>query len=654
MITALLGDVRYVIRNTLSKLLLFFILFSLLSSLFITSAFAQTPNELSVNRKEEIVDTKTQNQLPPTSYGAAASSAYQLSTSYSPQSPHFASQAIYNFSHAINCILIGQSAIAPCLEYKLVKDATGMVKSVPYLSQTNTSNGLLGMSFSMIGEVISTPPIHSSLFLANLGEQIGIKSANAQVSGSGSGVLAPIFKLWEVSRNISYLVMILIFVFVGLMVMFRQKLNPQTVVSVQLALPGLVIGLVMITFSYFLASLISDIAFVGTNVVGYYFSLAQGSTKDPPQLPLMTTKGAGWQNALQPEKPAEANVINLFAKFSGVIQSEHITPILESIWDDLDDPKKNWCCNPFDSKIDPRSALELLSTFMVFQLFSPINSAFSGGGTLINMGATLINGNNSINTLSFALGFIAAIILIYSMFKLLLRLIQSLLSIIFLTIAAPFYFLATSLPGKQSLLPNWFFNMLCNVLAFPAIFGVFYFVAFILGSGNPANNLFQINTGSGSIAGTSTFPLLGGISFDFLNRLIAFGALVASPSIPDIICRAVGKPNQLGALAAGAVGGAIASGQKYQGQAQSGIGGLGQGVGGLTDTLGYQNVNGAWRQSKASAYSKPGSIAAIGATAYAAHQWWKGDRDLFGRNLRTGKPVAAKTPPTDKDPVRTS
>src|SRR3989338_2336972 len=175
--------------------------------------------------------------------------------------------------------------MASCLEYRMYKDAQGMIRSTPYLSNVNTSNGVLGVTLSMIGEVISTPPIRSSEFIANFGEQLGIKSAHAQVGGSGSGVLAPIFKLWEVSRNIAYLAMIIIFIIVGLMVMFRQKLNPQTVVSIQMALPGLVIGLVMITFSYFLASLISDIAFVGTNVVGYYFSLAQdGGT--PTQLPL--------------------------------------------------------------------------------------------------------------------------------------------------------------------------------------------------------------------------------------------------------------------------------------------------------------------------------------------------------------------------------
>ena len=34
------------------------------------------------------------------------------------------------------------------------------------------------------------------------------------------------------------------------MIMFRSKLNPQTSVSIQLALPKIVVSLILVTFSY--------------------------------------------------------------------------------------------------------------------------------------------------------------------------------------------------------------------------------------------------------------------------------------------------------------------------------------------------------------------------------------------------------------------
>lgn len=591
-------NLQFSIFNQFSilKFSLLFLLFTLFSSLLATSASAQTPSELSVNRKGEIVGTQIQNQLSPTSS--------QLSTSYIPSlSPHTASLAIYNFGHAMSCILVGYSPIAPCLEYKFITDTQGMVRSVPYLSNTNTSNGLLGMSMSMIGEVIGNPPVNSSLFIADLGEQIGIKSASAQVAGSGSGVLAPIFKLWEVSRNISYLAMILIFVIVGLMVMFRQKLNPQTVVTIQMALPGLVIGLVMITFSYFLASLISDMAFVGTNLVGYYFSLAQDPGKTPAGL-------------VQPNGQ-EDNVLTIFSRFTGILNFWNIKGALDSIFPYLVKPDKPGIvlipqapATSFTSPtgilggiaqnllssgvqivdLDPAHALSILATMLAVQLVLPFGGMFGGGGQAIAAAIpALISSFDSKILIAYSFSWIAMIILIYSMLKLLLKLINNFLSIIFLTIAAPFIFLAASIPGRQKLVTDWAENMLCNVLAFPAVFAVFYFAAYILGPENK-DPLFAISN-SVSVSNGATFPLLGGFKLDLLKTLLAYGALLSTPSIPDIICKEVGKPSQSGGLLAGAIGGAIAGGQKYQGQIQSGSAGFAQNTGRVTDTKEY-NITG--------------------------------------------------------------
>lgn len=482
-----------------------------------------------------------------------------------------------------------------------------MIHSTPYLSSVNTNNGVLGITLSMIGEVISTPPVRSSEFIANLGEQVGIKSAHAQVGGSGSGVLSSIFKLWEVSRNISYFIMILIFVFVGLMVMFRQKLNPQTVITIQMALPGLVIGLIMITFSYFLASLISDIAFLGTNIVGYYFSLADPTITKPTQLPLVEKSRATFVSGVAGAGFAdeqEANVLTIFSRYTGIISTSKIKAALDGIWPYLDDPARGNF--PIAGGIlgvlgidgmDPKQAITLLANMLAIQFLLPFGSLFGGKGQTVAALAPPVISSFAGSTflIAYSMSWIAMIALIYSMIRLLIRLINSLLSIIFLTITAPFHFLAASLPGRQGLFSSWMFNMLCNVLAFPAVFAVFYFVAFIL-KGRTSNcpitvsgacdPLFQVGQGA-SIATGAAFPLLGGISLDFLNILIAFGALMAIPAVPDTICKAVGKPSSLGAALAGAVGAGIGQGQKYQGQVEGGFKGFASNTGRLTDTQQY-------------------------------------------------------------------
>src|SRR3989344_919 len=156
MLAAPLHDFRLIVRNKFLKLFLALLFITGFWLLFTPSIFAQTNSQ--------------------TNYSEPINTQY-----LSPQSPHTASMAIYNFGHAMSCILIGQSPTGPCLEYKLYTDATGAIKSVPVLNNVNTSNGLLGLSMSMVGEVIATPPIRSSEFIANFGEQLGIKSAHAQV-----------------------------------------------------------------------------------------------------------------------------------------------------------------------------------------------------------------------------------------------------------------------------------------------------------------------------------------------------------------------------------------------------------------------------------------------------------------------------------------
>jgi|GEM_PF-1465041 len=56
--------------------------------------------------------------------------------------------------------------------------------------------------------------------------------------------------LWEKSRNIAYAMMSAIMLVIGILIITRKRINPQTVVTVQTALPRIVISLLLITFSY--------------------------------------------------------------------------------------------------------------------------------------------------------------------------------------------------------------------------------------------------------------------------------------------------------------------------------------------------------------------------------------------------------------------
>lgn len=529
-----------------------------------------------------------------------------LPSNVSPTSPLYTDLLIHNMFHSFSCLAIGQSVIGqPCLTY---------LQGVPVLSRVNTSGGALGATTNIIGMLYQNPPVRTADYLASISGNFGvIREANAQVVGSGAQVLSPILKLWQVSRNISYVIMIIIFLIIGLMVMFRNKLNPQTVITAQAALPGLVIGLILITFSYFLAGLITDVAFVGTNVVGYYFSAAQNK---PPQ------------NLV--EKASDKNVIDIVSSLVKGIKKDDIESGVGTLFSALGEPDLNTS--------NPATLIRSFASIVAYQIGSQIGPAIGASLAAIGCGAaTIWTGpgallaipacagvgqavggiggglflaqrvwGNPAGWIGYGLWVVAIIIIVYSMLKLLIKLINNFLTIIFLTITAPFQFLFAALPGRQGIATDWILNMLSNILAFPAVIAILYFVAIILGqSAGPLtvsdlNHVQNSNTVYAddkiSITGTSTLPLLGGFSLSFINVLLAFGALVALPAIPDIIGRTIGRMSQAGQLIGQEIGGSARAGRGYLGQAQGAVGGVSRDVGNLGG-LGPQQTT-IWNPAK--------------------------------------------------------
>jgi len=73
--------------------------------------------------------------------------------------------------------------------------------------------------------------------------------------------------LWSVTRNIAYIGFVLVMIIVGFMIMFRSKVGGQTVVTIGNAIPKVVVGLVLVTFSFAIAGLILDISGILMRVV---------------------------------------------------------------------------------------------------------------------------------------------------------------------------------------------------------------------------------------------------------------------------------------------------------------------------------------------------------------------------------------------------
>lgn len=540
-------------------------------------AIAQTPSVVSKQ-----ISTSTATPLQPI--------IYPLPSTVSPTSPLYTDLMISNLFHSFSCLAIGQSIIGqPCLTYQITKNAQGMVQRIPMLSSVDLSGGALGTTTSLITELYDHPPVKTVDYLASVGQGLGIvKEAHAQVVGSGANVLNPVLALWQVSRNIAYIVMIVIFVIIGLLIMFRNKINPQTVITAQAALPGLIIGLIMITFSFFFAGLISDVAFVGTNIVGYYFSAVKGQADKPQNL----VQDISFESSL-----------SIFSHFVGIIGQGEAHDTVGAVFDKLDAGAK--------------STVRFLVGFLAAQFVAPL----AGGipppiGLITGIAIPIISGTVVGTDPSYFLGWflslISVVVLMYAMIKLLLRLVSAYLTIIFLTVSAPFHFLVASLPGRQSIATGWVLDMVANLLAFPAVLVIFYFVAFLIAPIRPdidfrplkVTNTNQIQNsgvvpvaqaaGEIRIIDSSGFPLFGGMGLGFIRVILAFGALMALPSIPDVVARTIGRVSQAGQMIGQEIGSGVRGGQGYANQLQGASSGT---IGGVKKSI-LGDTQWSWNESQ--------------------------------------------------------
>ncbi len=142
----------------------------------------------------------------------------------------------------------------------------------------------LNFATSNIARLVTDPPVETGEYVADVMHNLGIAQP-AYAQGIGYSALTPTLRIWKAFRNISYFLFIIIFIVVGFMIMFRAQINPQTVVTIQAALPKMVLSLILITFSYAIAGFVIDmiylILFVVTGLFASFGILSDaGLTRD--------------------------------------------------------------------------------------------------------------------------------------------------------------------------------------------------------------------------------------------------------------------------------------------------------------------------------------------------------------------------------------
>ena len=172
-------------------------------------------------------------------------------------------------------------AVRGCISAVFTGNGTACIQ--PILDSQKSINGQFtlgdsGKNQNIIGMIFEDRAFSGITYVKDLGRKFHmVPEAHAQTTNgfgfSGAlGSVSDIQKVWSVVRNLSYVIFVFIIMIFAFMIMFRVKISPQVVISVQSALPKIAIALVLVTFSYAIAGFLIDIMYVVIGILSLIFS----------------------------------------------------------------------------------------------------------------------------------------------------------------------------------------------------------------------------------------------------------------------------------------------------------------------------------------------------------------------------------------------
>jgi hypothetical protein len=523
-----------------ARAVLCFLLFSFIVLLFPQQLFAQTAS------------------YPATPIGAFNTPNVDSDV---PRNQHyFAQAATIEVLSAVHCILTGVDFVNPEQGCLGVNTETGKLSlSKPQYDENGQiqASGLLGATTDLIAGTYQ-PIVSTSTYISYVGDNFGVvKKAHAQTpcdpsrSGYGFCGLQPILKLWENVRNIAFILLTLAFIFIGLGVMLRVKIDPRTVMTVQNQIPNVIISMILITLSYAIAALMVDTMWITTYSGVYMLTrnhdpVIGDCTKEFNKNP--NDKGESLS------KKATTTILQMpFTFFNQVFArctpENNIGPLPQNDRDGGFHVMTSDVSNNFGQTIGnvARSIIfdknDEVDCGGWRKLSHPIKCLKKGAVSLV---ATLVSAIVKI---------IVFVILLLTLFKIWFNLVKAYIYTLLYIILSPVMIVFGLLPKKPLGFENWLRRLFVNVAVFPIT--VFMFVA--------ARLLLDLY----SKTGPDQFipPLIGnpstGVNF---GAIMAFGVLLITPHIQTILqekmgVKGIGSPGLIGAGIAGgmAVVGAPAS-----------------------------------------------------------------------------------------------
>lgn len=333
-----------------------------------------------------------------------------------------------------------------------------------------TRSGLLGVTEDGITSMIqNSPGLNLGEHLANQWLPSSDTNTGTFAQGAGYKLLqnSGMEQVWEMFRNIAYAGFVFIIIASGFMIMFRSKIGGQTSVNIMNTLPNILIGLVVVTFSFAIVGFVLDLGRLVTALLSSYMSSA--------------LNGSGFQ-------------------VTGIGD-----PIQMARW-------AFTAASP--GNLDPEQALAVSLTGIIG--FSPLGFLFGGSADVGILGWGLIG---------ILVVLVLTAIAFYASIRVFITLITSYIKIILDLVLGPLYILMGSLPGKQNSITDWLKRLIANAMVFPLVFFIINLSRYIGHGGMQTGATSGIDFMS---AGTA---VPSGMSFNGLLAIAGYFLAASAPAI---------------------------------------------------------------------------------------------------------------------------
>lgn len=337
--------------------------------------------------------------------------------------------------------------------------------------------GVIGIIDSNIYALLTSPPtVDVPNYLAR--EWVpGYKEENTSVyAQDGFSYLQSIGvdTLSERTRVLGYTVFVVILAIAGFMIMFRTRIGGQLIVSVFNTLPNIILGLILVTFSFAIIGLLIDIGAVITGVIG-----------------TILQSGLGGAGLIYVDEPFD--LFQVFSRGANLIKTGGVVG----------------------------------ASGLIGALVTAIIISIPTGGLPAAAGGTLALFGGAIAVIVFLVifGLVG-----FASIRVYITLIKAYIGLIIDTIMINIYIPIGSLPGRSSIISDAFKRIIKNILTFPIVFLFINLSLYILNSG-----IEVIFPGQLSGAGVGESPATGVVVGFLLKVILALYLFFVAADAPKFL-----------------------------------------------------------------------------------------------------------------------